>query len=450
MAGGNWTSQNKILPGVYINFKSAPEEASNVGERGVVAICEPLSWGPVGTVQEISAQTLLTPGGALPYIGYDITDSKAIFLREMLKGTDRTSAPSTILLYRPSASSSAEATAAISPLTVTALYPGARGNDLSISIVESADDDGTFTVNTILDGDIVDSQVAQTADTLVANAWVTFSGTGALSANSGTSLQNGADGTVQPTAYTTFLQNLEPYQFDILIYDGTDTTTLAAMASFVERLSTENGQYCQLVASFSTPPDSQYVINVGSGVILSDGTVLPANQVCWWVGGAQAGAQNNQSLTYCVYPGAATVSPAMTANQLSQNLQAGQFLLFEEFGAVKVVSDINSLTTYTADVQQAFSKNRVMRVCNSIANDLYRLFSTSYIGFINNDNTGRNLFKSAVVSYMLDLQGNSAIQNFIADDVTVAAGTAMDSIVITVAVQPIDAVEKIYMTVTVG
>ena len=91
-----------------------------------------------------------------------------------------------------------------------------------------------------------------------------------------------------------------------------------------------------------------------------------------------------------------------------------------------------------------------MRVCNSIANDLYRLFSTSYIGFINNDNTGRNLFKSAVVSYMLDLQGNSAIRNFIADDVTVAAGTAMDSIVITVAVQPIDAVEKIYMTVTVG
>ena len=174
MAGGNWTSQNKILPGVYINFKSAPEETSNVGERGVVAICEPLSWGPVGTVQEISAQTLLTPGGALPYIGYDITDSKAIFLREMLKGTDRTSAPSTILLYRPSASSSAEATATISPLTVTALYPGARGNDLSISIVESADDDGTFTVNTILDGDIVDSQVAQTADTLVANAWVTF------------------------------------------------------------------------------------------------------------------------------------------------------------------------------------------------------------------------------------------------------------------------------------
>ena len=53
MAGGTWTSQNKVLPGTYINVKSQGSINANVGDRGVVAIAEPLSWGPSGVVQTI-------------------------------------------------------------------------------------------------------------------------------------------------------------------------------------------------------------------------------------------------------------------------------------------------------------------------------------------------------------------------------------------------------------
>ena len=45
MAGGTWTSQNKVLPGTYINVKSQGSINANVGDRGVVAIAEPLSCG---------------------------------------------------------------------------------------------------------------------------------------------------------------------------------------------------------------------------------------------------------------------------------------------------------------------------------------------------------------------------------------------------------------------
>ena len=44
MAGGTWSSQNKVRPGVYIRFRSAAVAGLTVGERGVVAIAEPLSW----------------------------------------------------------------------------------------------------------------------------------------------------------------------------------------------------------------------------------------------------------------------------------------------------------------------------------------------------------------------------------------------------------------------
>ena len=46
MAGGTWTGQNKVQPGVYINTKSKGNLAAQIGEKGTVAIAEALSWGP--------------------------------------------------------------------------------------------------------------------------------------------------------------------------------------------------------------------------------------------------------------------------------------------------------------------------------------------------------------------------------------------------------------------
>ena len=47
MAGGTWDTQNKVRPGVYIRFTSGQGMSLTVGDRGTVAICEPMSWGPV-------------------------------------------------------------------------------------------------------------------------------------------------------------------------------------------------------------------------------------------------------------------------------------------------------------------------------------------------------------------------------------------------------------------
>lgn len=446
MAGGNWNGmQNKVRPGVYIRFKSTAGLGLTVGDRGIVTICEPLSWGPVAQVMEIEAGADMTP-----YTGYDITAPQNRFLQEIFKGTNRTAAPNKVLLYRPTASSSAEATVTIGTLTATANYPGARGNGISIVVTELTEPASTFTVSTIVDGGVVDQQTAQTADTLTANDWVTFSGTGALTADTGKPLTGGADGTVQSAAYSAYLTAIEPYKFDIMIYDGTDSTVQQAMIAFVERMADEAGVYSQLVASGLTNPDSRYVINVESGVTLSDGTALTAAQATWWVGGAQAGAQYNQSLTYATYPDAVNVSPLLTNSGYESALAAGEFVLFADDGVVKVEQDINSLVTYTTDITEPFHKNRVMRLLNTIANDIYRQFSDGFIGVVNNNQDGRMQFKSAIVGYLLDIQANQGVQNFEAEDVEVLPGEAIDAIVVNLAIQPVDSVEKIYCTITVN
>lgn len=445
MAGGTWTTQNKVRPGVYIRFRSENQQGLTIGERGTVAICEPMSWGPVAQVMTVEAGADVTP-----FCGYDITSPQALFLRQIFLGTNRTDGAQKVLLYRPPASGSAAATATVGALTATANYPGARGNNIALIVTEDPDEEDTFTVSTVVDGEIADQQTAQTADTLTANDWVTFSGTGALTATTATALTGGADGTVQAAAYSDFLTAIEPYQFDILIYDGTDATVQSAMVSFVQRLCDDNGQYCQLVAAGLTAADSRYVINVASGVTLEDGTTLTPGQVCWWVGGAEAGASYSESLTYAAYPGAVAVSPVLANSQIVAGIQAGKLLLTADYGTVRIETDINSLTTYTTEIGREFRKNKVIRICNTIANDIYRQFSQSYIGVVNNNEVGRGLFKAAIVGYLLELQAQQAIQNFTADDVEVLPGNDIDAIVVNVAIQVVDAVEKIYMTISIS
>lgn len=444
MAGGTWTTQIKVLPGVYIRFKSAAALGLTVGERGIVTICEPMSWGPVAQVTEITPDMDLTP-----ITGYDITAPENLFIRQIFLGTDRTNPPTKLLLYRPTASGSAQATATIGELTATALYPGARGNDITIIVTALTEPESSFQVSTVVDGNVVDQQIGANVDDLVANDWVTWSGSGALSASTGQALTSGQDGTVQSAAYSAYLTAIEPYKFDVMIYDGEDSSVLTALQSFIQRVNEENGQYCQLVAAEVTNPNTQYIINVNSPATLSDGTQLTPQQVTWWAGGASAGALYNQSLTYAQYPGA--VATTMQTNaQFIQQVQAGEFVLFAEDGVVKVMQDINSLTTFTEDAGKAFRKNRVFRLMATIANDIYAQFSASFIGVVNNNVAGQARFKAVIVGYLQEIQANNGIQNFTEDDVTVEPGQESDAIVVVVAIQAVDSVEKIYMTVEIS
>lgn len=452
MAGGTWDAQNKMRPGIYVRFKSAGTAAVPLGTRGTVAIPRALSWGPVGEVASIAAGE-----DPQPHIGYALTDPQALFLRELFKGTNVTGGPTTVLLYRLPAEGAASASASITgedgaaALTVTARYPGVRGNDIAVRIAAGVDEPEIFTVTTLVGGTVVDIQQAETAEGLTANGWVSFSGPGPLAAAAGLSLTGGVDGTVASAAYASSLTALEPYDFDILAYDGTDSTVRQAMTAFVKRLAEQEGRHCQLVTSGAANADSRFVINTNDGVVLEDGTRLAANETVWWLAGAQAGVQYDQSLTYASYPGAADVAVRQTNSQIEAGIRAGNIVLTREFGQVRVETDINTLTTFTPEIGEVFHKNTTMRVCGTLANDLYREFALNWLGKVKNNEEGRGLFKAAILGRLKIMYDRGALRvRPTGDDVTVEQGDSADSIVITVAIAIGDAVEKVYLTITVS
>ena len=151
------------------------------------------------------------------------------------------------------------------------------------------------------------------------------------------------------------------------------------------------------------------------------------------------------------YIGAIDVIPRMTKTEMETAIRAGKFIFkVDSAQNVTAVYDINSLTTVTVEKGKMFTKNRVIRTLDNIANDITTIFESNYVGKVNNNDDGRALLKAALVDYFNTLQNMGAIQNFETNDVVITAGTDSDAVLVTAAIQPVDSVEKIYITVNLS
>jgi hypothetical protein len=447
LTGGTWLTQNKVRPGVYINFQSLPKPLGTLGNRGIGTFPMAMSWGP-----EEQVITLANGEDTYVKLGYHITDPQMIPIREFFKGTDNTQQPVTLYLWRLK-SGGVKATSIANGLTISALYNGARGNDISVVISVNVDDPTTFDVSTIVDNDVQDTQTGKTIGDLIPNAWVNFTGTAtaALVPTVGTTLIGGTDGTILPAVYIKYLTDIEPYYYNSMGCMATDNSTIELFTAYTERLVNEEGRYAQLAVANYPTALNECVTSIKNGVLLDTGDTIPANIAVAWLTGASAGANINQSLTYARYPGATGVDTLYSNTDIIAALTAGEFLFTPvNDGTVHVEQDINTFTNYSPTKGKAFHKNRVIRVLQSFGNDAQTIYSKYYIGKVDNDDDGRSLLKAELINYCNILLGIHAIQNFTAKtDIAVTAGDDTDAVVIGANIQPVDSVEKIYMTVTV-
>lgn len=433
MAGGTFTTQNKIRPGAYVYVKGNGKVGTSDSTVGIVTMALPLDFGPEKQVIEIASTTDLT------MLGYDLSSLQLLPVKEALKKASK------VLLYRVGGGT--KATGTEGELTATALYGGTRGNAISVASEANANIYGAFNVTTYLDGLVADSQTVKTVEELKKNKLVEFSGTGTLTAAT-FKLANGTDIKAVANDYADYFDAVQVYEFNTMALPVEDEAIKSAATSFVKRLRDEEGVKCQLVLA-NYDADSEAVINVVNGVVLSDDTVLSAAQCTAWVAGATASAGVAGSLTYTTYDNAVDAKPRLTSTQTVDALKAGKFVFTEKRGTAVVEQDINSLHTFTSEKGSDFAKNRVLRVLDDIANSAKRTFEDFYIGKVNNSIDGRELFKADRISYFDSLQGQGAIENFAPEDITVEKGEAKDAIVLNVSVQPLDAMEKLYMTVNV-
>lgn len=432
LGGGTFVTQNKDLPGAYINFISAASANAALSERGIATMPLDLDWGVDGEVFEVTNGDFQK--NSMEIFGYEYTNDKLKGLRDLFLNTK------TLYAYKLTSGGAKAAND-----FATALYTGVRGNDIKITIQENADDASLFDVKTVVGTTVVDEQTVAKAADLVANKFVTWKDA-KLTVTAATPLSGGSNGAVDGAAYQAYLDKIESYTYNTMGVVVTDETTKTLFASFVKRLRDEMGIKFQLVL-YNKAADYYGTINVKNKV--TDEGWSEASLV-YWVTGVSAGCEVNRSNQNKVYNGEFTVDTNYTQNQLAAAIKAGEFTLHKVGSDVRVLEDINSMVT-TSDTQgDIFKDNQTIRVIDQIANDIAVLFNTKYLGVVPNDNAGRTSLWSDIVKHHQQLNDIRAIEDFADSDVSVAQGNTKKSVVVTDAVTVVNAMGKLYMTVTVA
>ncbi|HFL3259965.1 TPA: phage tail sheath family protein [Clostridioides difficile] len=434
LGGGTFVTQNKILPGSYINFISAKRATSSLSDRGIVAIPLELDWGIDEDVFQVTSDDF--EKYSVKYFGYDYTHEKLKGLRDLFKNIR--------LGYFYKLNKGVKASCTIA----TAKYSGIRGNDLKVIVTTNIDDNTKFDVVTLLDNKKVDTQIAKVITDLQDNDYVIWKKDATLEATAGLTFTNGTNGeAVTGAEYQAFLDKIESYSFNALGCLATTTEIKSLFVEFTKRMRDKVGAKFQTVLYKKSDADYEGIVSVENKIKDKD---LVESSLIYWVAGAIAGCDINKSNTNKRYDGEFDVDVNYTQIHLEEALKTGKFIFHKVGDEVHVLEDINTFVSFTDEKNDDFSSNQSVRVLDQIANDIATLFNDKYLGKVPNDKAGRISFWNDVVKHHKELENIRAIEDFKTDDVSVELGNDKKTVIVSDAVKVINAMSKLYMTVSVS
>lgn len=432
LGGGLFVTQNKVLPGTYINFVSAARARATLSDRGIVAIPVSLNWGEEATVFTVTNEEFRKD--SLKVFGYTYESEEVKGIRELFANAKK------VYFYRLNSGG-----IKASNTYATALYGGTRGNDLKIVIAPNVDDSSKFDVSTMLGTKVLDIQTVSDGAGLKANAFVTFKAEATLENTFGIALTGGTNGTVDGEAEQNALNALESYSFNVLGCLSTSSSVKSLYTEYTKRLRDEMGVKFQLVV-YNQAADYEGVINVKNKV--SDQGAEESSLV-YWLSGAEADCAINKSCTNMTYDGEFTVVTNYKQSELEAAIRAGELTFHKVGDEVRVLDDINSLVSVTDEKGEDFKSNQTVRVLDQVGNDIALLFNNKYLGKIQNNKSGRVSFWSDIVAYDKELEKLQAIENFDSAEVVVELGNDKKSVMAVNPIQPVNCMTKLYMTVIV-
>jgi hypothetical protein len=236
-----------------------------------------------------------------------------------------------------------------------------------------------------------------------------------------------------------FLEKLESHAFHTVGLNVDSEPLKKMYSAFTRRMRENVGMKIQCVLFRHTEADYEGVISVDNSTRL-----VP------WVTGAQAGAMPGRSLINAAYNGEVPVPADYTVSQLENLIKEGAFVLHRVGRSVRVLEDINTLTTLSAEKNRDFQDNQTIRLIDQISTDIAALFNERYLGKTPNNTSGRVSLWSDIVAHHRQLELLNAIEDFEPEDVTVEAGDTKKSVVVRDCITPVGAMAQLYMTIIVS
>lgn len=437
LGGGTFQTQNKVLPGSYINVISQVKASAELSDRGIVAFPITLGTWDAGTVKTITNAEFQK--NSMSLFGYAYTADELKPLRDLFSNVSKAH------LYKLKKEGGTNASCSIG----TAKLDGAEGNKIKLNVATT---EAGYLIETYIGTVLVHDAELKTAevDSWVDNEYWTLDKDKVTSISAGwVTFIGGTDGAVQDSEYQSFLDVIESYSFNVVGCPCTNPTLKQLFSTWTKRMRDEVGCKFQTVIHKYSDADYEGIISVENDVV-TDNESEVVNMV-YWVTGAEAGCAINKTLTNSKYNGeyVKEIDTNYTQTELENALTSGKFIFHKVNDDVRVLEDINTFVSVTDEKSADFSSNQTIRVLDQSANDIAYLFANKYLGNIPNDPSGRVSLWGDILKLNQAMESLRAIEKFNPDSLIVEKGDTKKSVVVTNPIEPVNAMAQLYMTIIV-
>lgn len=157
--------------------------------------------------------------------------------------------------------------------------------------------------------------------------------------------------------------------------------------------------------------DHEGIINFTTDNIESTlgSTPFSTAEYCVRIAGVLAGLSLARSSTYYVL---SDITAADVPDDPDERIDKGQLIIVFDSEKYKIGRGVNSLTTFTAEKGEEFSKIKIMEGVDLYQDDIRSTFEDSYIGKVINDYDNKQAFIAAIRAYQKALEGDVLDRSF--------------------------------------
>lgn len=131
-----------------------------------------------------------------------------------------------------------------------------------------------------------------------------------------------------------------------------------------------------------------------------------ASEFCPRIAGILAGLPLNRSATYYVLPEVESITESETPDEDVDN---GKLILINDGTKIKIARGVNSLTEFTNEKGQDFSKIKIVEAIDMIRDDIRTTFEDEFVGKVENSYDNKIVFIAAINKYFKDLASRGVL-----------------------------------------
>lgn len=192
----------------------------------------------------------------------------------------------------------------------------------------------------------------------------------------------------------------------------------------------------------------KYVLS-STGLYFNDGSVYRDYEAKCILAAILAGTDANVSLTNLAVTGATGVYNVRSNRDIKYDLQTGYIMFYQDSqGTVRIVKDQTSFVRENGKTPTCYTSGLCIREVDYIVDRIKQDFEAYWMGIEKGTEDSAKLYRDVVYATLENFQTQGYITNVSVEDVRVALN-GRSGFVLDLAIQPTDAIEKLYINVEV-